>query len=280
MLERNTEAPYIVAENNRLSPLTFGTMRLNRAGSSEQVAHLIRKALEMGVTSFHVSREYATWPLFVDAWSRVRPAKLQDIQIIAKIGAPHFKENRFDPLMFQDGVDEYRRDLRVDHLDVVQWLLRYDLNHERGRQEIFDRDADLISEATRAMRDVGTIGGLMSFPYTRAIAERALKSPWCDGLTLYCNPLELDMVDLFDEAGRRGKKIVAIRPFAAGRLFDETSMSVRDAVQFPLSHPAVSTVIVSNSSVARLTESVEAANAIALAGWTENLRSARGSVHV
>jgi hypothetical protein len=45
-----------------------------------------------------------------------------------------------------------------------------------------------------------------------------------------------------------GKPVVAIRPFAAGRLFSETGLGVDDAVRHVFAFPAVTSAIVSVSS--------------------------------
>lgn len=265
-----------------LSPLTFGSMRLDHAGDARQAAGLVQEALELGVTTFHVSAEYATWPLFVAAWNEVSASLRADAQVIAKVGVPHFGESRFDPTAFRNKVDGFRAALGRDRLDVVQWLLRYDLQDEAGRLAIFDRDANLVADVVEDLRANGVIGGLVSFPYTRPVAQRALAAPWCEGLALYCNPLELEMVDLFDSAAEARKSVVAIRPLAAGRLFMETTFTTAEAIQLPLSHPAVATVVASVSTSARLREAAAAARASEPppGSWRETLSSARKSLDV
>ena len=264
-----------------LSPMTFGTMRLDRVGGVDRAADLIRAAIVLGVTTFHVSHEYATWPLFKAAWRQAAPNP-DMVRLIAKVGVPHFGEDRFDPQGFRDRVDAYREDLNLDRIHLVQWLLRHDLKAETARQAIFDRDAEMIGDVVQALKQAGRIEGLISFPYTAEIAGRALKASWCDGLALYCNALELEMTDWFDEAEAWGKVIVAIRPFGAGRILEETGISSREALALPLAHPAVATAVASVSSVSRLREAIEAA-ASAPRGrdaWTAAMTKAREAVHV
>lgn len=265
-----------------LSRLAFGTMRLDRVGDVGSATHLVEEALDLGVTTFHVSVEYGAWPMFVEAWRGVSPTARANAQIIAKIGVPHFGEARFDPAAFVAKVDAYRAALVVERLDVVQWLLRHDLKQEPGRTAIFDRDACLIGETVRGLQRVGAIGALVSFPYTRGIAERALAVDWCDGLALYCNPLELEMADLFDRAAAAEKSVIAIRPFAAGRLFTETTLAAGDAIRLPLSHPAVVTVVASTSASARLRDAAAAALSAKpnLESWRSGLIEVRKSLHV
>jgi aryl-alcohol dehydrogenase-like predicted oxidoreductase len=260
-----------------LSPLTFGTMRLDRVGTVDEAARLILAAIDMGVTTFHASREYPTWPLFVEAWRCANPDS-DKVQLIAKVGIPHFGEDAFDTAAFTAKIDGYRNALSLDFVAVVQWLLRHDLKQEDARKAIFDRDADLIGETVTLLKGEGRIGSVLSFPYTAGIAERALKADWCDGLAVYCNALELEMVEQMDAASRSGKSVVAIRPFAAGRLFSDTSMTVADAIALPLSHPAVATVVASISSVDRLHDAVTIAQQVqsGSAGWARALDTARG----
>ena len=258
-----------------LSPLTFGSMRVDRMGDADAVARLIAQTLDLGVTTFHVSSEYATWPLFQDAWRKARPDPVTT-RIIAKVGVPHFGEARFDPQTFADKIDLYRDALHVDRIDVVQWLLRHDLKDEPARLAIFDDQSTDIANCVAGLKASETIGAMVSFPYTRGIAERALDHDACDGLAVYCNPLELEMTDLFDEAAERDKAVVAIRPFASGRLFSATTFTARDALAVSLSHPAVATVVASVSSSARRKEIADLAMSIQpdAAHWSSLVRAA------
>lgn len=264
-----------------LSSIAFGTMRLDRSGTVEAASRLIKAAVDMGVTTFHASQEYSTWPLFVDAWRRAAPDAAK-VQLIAKVGVPHFGEEAFNPAAFTAKIDGYRSALGLDVVAVVQWLLRHDLKQEDRRRAIFDRDADLIGKTVAGLKSDRKVGTLVSFPYTAAIAGRALRADWCDGLAIYCNPLELGMIDQLDAAISCGKGAVAIRPFAAGRVFTETQMSAAEAVAFPLRHPAVATVVASISCETRLLEAaaVAAATKSDEAAWAASLLVARELTHV
>ena len=264
-----------------LSPLTFGIMRLDRVGGVTKAAALIRDAVESAVTSFHASQEYATWPLFVEAWREANVDR-EGVQLIAKVGVPHFGEDAFDAAAFTTKIDGYRTALGMERVDVVQWLLRHDLKQEAARLAIFERDAGVVSETVESLKAAGWMHSLISFPYTTGMASKALKMDQCDGLAVYCNAFELEMVDEMDTAGQRGKSIVAIRPFAAGRLFAETNITVAEALALPLSHPAVATVVTSISSLARLREASAAANKISSDAptWRAAVLNARAVAHV
>jgi aryl-alcohol dehydrogenase-like predicted oxidoreductase len=259
----------------RLSPLTFGSMGLKRAGDVQAASRLLSRALDRGVTTFHVSQEYESWPLFVEAWTAL--GVKEHVNFIAKVASPHFGETAFSPTVFQNKIETYCRALRIPRLDVVQWLLRLDLKQEERRLEAFERDGSTVGETVVALKDSGEIGCLVSFPYTRGIAQQALAAPWCSGLALYLNPLELEMVDLLDQAADAGKAVIAIRPFGAGRVLNETGWTAEQAISFALAHPAVTTVVAGLSSTDRLENAATAAcrSIPSLTAWRQSLQDNR-----
>ena len=229
-------------------------MRLSRAGDAVSAAGLIRHALATGVDSFHCSSEYETFPLFVDAWRSANVSGSDGARVIAKLAAPHFGENRFSSSSFRDKVEFYLASLAIDRIDVVQWLLRHDLKREQERLDILLDQAEEIADTVNALKREGKIGACVGFPYTGPIAEALLRADYCDGLALYVNPLEREMDPLIAAAAQAGKSVIAIRPFAAGRLFAETDLSPAEALDHAFAFPAVATVVVSASSAVHLDE--------------------------
>lgn len=220
-------------------------------------AGLLSAACQLGVDSIHVSSEYESFPLVADlvsSWSA------QPFMVMAKIGEPHFGEDRFDPARFTKKVETYLRRLSLERIDVVQWLLRYDLKDEAGRLRIFGRDAELISHTFAALRASGKVGDFISFPYTVAMSQSILASGLGDGFAFYINRLELDMAALLDEVSLAGKWVVAIRPYAAGRTTtagDAETSGQPGPVGFALAHPVVRTAVASFGSIEHLAEAVE-----------------------
>lgn len=225
-------------------------MRLNGAGDVAGAARIIDHALELGITSFHCSSEYETFPLFEEAWSRRQ--NRGSASIIAKVAVPHFGEPRFCAKTFREKIDFYLKALSLERLDVVQWLLRYELREEAARQRILAESEEEISALVADLKRSGKIAALVSFPYTQGIAEAVLRMDYCDGLAVYVNPLEREMDPLIQSAGTLGKGVVAIRPYAAGRVFSETELAPSDALDHVFSFPAVVTAVVSASSKAHL----------------------------
>jgi aryl-alcohol dehydrogenase-like predicted oxidoreductase len=231
-----------------LSRLTLGTMRLSSAGDVQAAADLIDYASDAGLTSLHCSSEYESFPLFVAAWNSRSPSARLGSSLMTKVASPHFGEDRFSATALRSKVDDYLQKLTVERLDVVQWLLRFDLKQEDARLRIFEEGAAEIAGVAAELKQAGKIGSFVSFPYTKGVGEAALRASFCDGLALYVNPLEREMDDLLMSAETVGKPVVAIRPFAAGRLFSETGLGVDDAVRHVFAFPAVTSAIVSVSS--------------------------------
>lgn len=230
-----------------VSRVTLGTMRLGNAGGTREAAALLSRARESGVRSFHCSAEYESFPLFAAAWRRADLAAT-GATLIAKLASPHFGEDRFSPARVRDKVDAYLRELGVERLDVVQWLLRHDLKREDARLRILREAAEEVAATVEALRREGKIASFVGFPYTRPIADELVKADWCDGLALYVNPLEREMDPVVDACARAGKAVVAIRPYAAGRVFSEAGLTAKQALDHVFSKSAVVTAVVSCSS--------------------------------
>lgn len=227
-------------------------MRLPDRGPAG-AAELIEHALAAGIDTFHCSSEYATFPLLGESWrllgSRTRGAKL-----IGKVGVPHFGEDRFSKAALVAKVDAYLSALGIDHLHVLQWLLRYDLKQEEARLRILDESQEEVAEVVAALKQAGKISAFVGFPYTAPIAERLLGHDHCDGLALYVNPLEREMDRFLDAAAAAGKGVLAIRPFAAGQYFATADSSVDGAMNYVFGFKAAKTAIVSASSRQHLDE--------------------------
>jgi aryl-alcohol dehydrogenase-like predicted oxidoreductase len=237
----------IGASDVHVSRIAFGTMRLDRVGGPSAAARFIGEAHALGLTTIHCSSEYESFPLFRDAWKQAGIPHGQST-IIAKLAAPHFGEERFSAQEFREKVDQYLSELAIERLDVVQWLLRYDLKQEAARVRIFDESAHELAALAAELKAQGKIGALVGFPYTAPVAERVLQTDWCDGLALYVNPLEREMDEYAEQAAAAGKSVVAIRPFAAGRVFTQTDLGVDGALDHVFGFPAVATAVVSVST--------------------------------
>jgi len=221
-------------------------MRLDRAADA---AALLRRAREMGVSSFHCSSEYESFPLFREAWGR---AQVEGARLVAKVAVPHFGEDRFSASAFRAKIDLYLNALGLERLDVVQWLLRFDLKQEERRLALLAECAEAIGDCVAALKREGKIGHLVSFPYTSSFADSVLPYEWCEGLAAYVNPLERQLDPQAVRCAELGKAVVAIRPYAAGRVFSETALTAGEALDHVFGFGAVETAVVSVSTEAHL----------------------------
>jgi aryl-alcohol dehydrogenase-like predicted oxidoreductase len=241
-------------------------MRLSGAGDAGAAAALIEHALETGVTSFHCSSEYETYPLFCEAWRQVPSSARAGATIVAKVASPHFGENHFSAAAFRSKTEAYCEALSIERLGVVQWLLRHDLKQEEARLRILRESAEEVAATVAELKREGLIGAFVGFPYTPGVGAELLAAPHCDGLALYVNPLEREMDHLVTAAADARKSVLAIRPLAAGRLFAETQLTAADALNHVFGFPAVATAVVSASSPAHLDELTAHAAAASAAG--------------
>lgn len=230
-----------------VSRITLGTMRLPDA---DPVA-LLEQAFARGITSFHCSAEYASFATFAQAWQRAGLGR-RGATLIAKVAAPHYGDDSFDPATLCAKVDATLQALAVERIDVLQWLLRYDLRQEDARLAILAQAADALTEVVATLKRAGKIGAFVGFPYTIRVADGLIAADYCDGLALYVNPLEREMDDVVARCGAAGKPVVAIRPFAAGRVFTETSATAADALDHVFAYAPVATAVVSASSATHL----------------------------
>lgn len=262
------------ATSVQLSSISLGTMRFAEDGLTvRELADLLITAAHLGITSLHSSHEYASFELFCQALAMARKARPQWQPVhIVKLAEPGFGEDRFDADRFLATLDRYRSALEVDQVDVVQWMIRYDLSDHPGRVAILRRDATMIDEARGRADEAASMGALVAFPYHRSEIESALAAPWCDGVAVYLNPTEIPDHHLLDRCAAEALGVVGIRPLAAGRIMDEdatgravgwrtlAASAAEAALRFALLHPAVTTAVVSSSSVPHLTELTRAAD--------------------
>ena len=259
-----------------LSPICFGSMRLDSNKISfDDAVELLTYLYRNGVTTFHSSHEYPTDEFFCSVLASFQ----QDIpdakfQHIAKLGVPHFDEATFSGQRLVALVEKRLQELNTERLDIVQWLVRHQPNDDAHRLPILEECQEELNQTWQDLQHQGKVGALAAFPYSVAFAERVLKTDSCKGLVTYLNPLELEMAHLLDGMEQQGQGYVAIRPFCGGILTQENIASKafepekaqqaqnilqqldiapdrtnEFAVQFPLLHPAVTSAMLSVSSI-------------------------------
>ena len=177
------------------------------------------------------------------------------------------------------------RDLGTERIDLIQWLVRHQPNSDRDRLRILAACQEELQITWSKLQQEGKVGALTAFPYSVPFAEAVLQFPSCEGLVTYLNLLELEMTPLLEQMARRGQGYVAIRPLGGGLITSEIlqaestentqkltsiisalDIPVKDltkfAIQFPLLHPVVASVMVSLSSIQHAREIVTAVGSL------------------
>ncbi|MEO1340043.1 MAG: aldo/keto reductase [Cyanobacteria bacterium J06635_13] len=270
----------------RLSPITFGSMRLNAQIGLDRAVELISYLYDHGVNTFHSSHEYDTDAFFCQVLKRFRAQNPSaEVKHIAKIGVPHFGEGEFSGDRLITLIENRLRDLGTERIDVVQWLVRHQPNEDRYRLPILDACQAELEIIWSQLQQAGKVGALASFPYSLPFAAAVLKLPTCQGLVTYLNLLELEMTPLLEQMANRGQGYIAIRPLYGGLITSSSAMvksaagnqaqnqklraiasslnispanMTKFAIQFPLIHPVVTSVMVSVSSIEHASEIIAA----------------------
>ena len=266
-----------------LSPITFGSMRLDAQRISfAEAVDLVSYLYDNGVTTFHSSHEYPTDEFFCRVVKELRKVKPNvELQHIAKIGVPHFDEDRFEGKRLIELIDRRLQDLNAEKIDVVQWLVRQQPNDDVHRLPILEQCQTELQQAWNQLQQAGKVGVLASFPYSVSFAQAVLNCDRVSGLVTYLNPLELDMTPLLDGMSAAGQGYIAIRPFCGGlftakilsqnkevatlqQLLQQLRIPLSEAnnfaVQFPLLHPAVTSTMLSVTSIEHAQIAIAAAN--------------------
>jgi len=247
-----------------LSALALGTMRMMapKFDAASALALLLHLA-DHGVTSFHVSHEYDSYPFVCEALASLRRARpTAPIELIAKLAAPHFDEDAFATEALRERVEALLRRLPAERVDAVQWMVRHTPNDDAPRLSILQRDRDAVAEAAARLKAEGKIGAFAVFPYSEPFRAAALAEPFVDGLVDYLNPSELDAAPSLDALQTRGQGFVAMRPLFAGQVARDPA-SLDAALRFPLLHPATAAIVVSLSDTRQADQAIAAAATLA-----------------
>lgn len=244
MSQRPTIGPVAV------SPVIYGSMRLEPARFDRAAAAgVLIAALDRGITTFHCSSEYATFEHYCAALDDARAARPSvAITHIVKLATPHYQEDAVSPAAFEAKLAMYRDKLGADTIDVVQWMLRYDMKDEAGRRAIYTRDKDLLADTVAGLKARGWLRACVGFPYTVGFAQDFAADDWHDGFAFYVNANETEYLPIAAAGAAAGKATLAIRPLAAGALAADPAAAVR----FALAQKGVAGAVISANSEAHL----------------------------
>lgn len=261
-----------------LSPVTFGTMRMGvGAFPDSHWLGMFNLLVDGGITAFHSSHEYESHPIFcrvLRQFRRDRPDA--ELQHIVKLACPGFNETRFDRNRFRSAIENELQSLGTERLEIVQWLVRQTPNSDELRIAALRECLPQFIDEWEQLRRSGKVGALASFPYTVRFADEIIPLDFCDGLAAYLNPGELEYAERLDALMNRGRGFLAIRPMFAGKVLESDGADSASfhavmeelgiswdrlaefCLSFPLLHPAVTTVIVSISSLSHAQQNLKA----------------------
>lgn len=250
---------------------------------------LISYLYDQGVNTFHSSHEYDTDAFFCQVLKRFRSQNPSaEIKHIAKIGVPHFGEGEFNRDRLITLIENRLGDLATERIDLVQWLVRHQPNEDRHRLPILTACQEKLAATWSQLQQEGKVGALASFPYSPTFAAAVLQLSACQGLVTYLNLLELEMTPFLEQMAAQGQGYVAIRPLGGGSITSDAAMAkptadqshsqklkaitnslnisptdiTKLAIQFPLLHPVVTSIMVSVSSIQHAQEIIAAVNTL------------------
>lgn len=241
-----------------ISHLTFGTMRLFEKGLSEsECCDLFLEAIDGGITTFHVSEEYASFELVSRVFNLLPQSEKNKIRLIAKLAAPHFDEDDFDYKSLENRVDSVIGRLGVDDIEVGQWMWRQSPIDDDSRLSMLSLKSIEISESFDRLKRKGKLVEVGCFPYTAEFMNKVRELGISDIHINYLNFWETALLD-----GGVGNNAISLRPLGAGRIkkLDKSELNeivqsddistAQHALLYSMSHPCIKSVVLGiNNSI-------------------------------
>ena len=135
---------------------------------------------------------------------------------------------------------------------MLQWMWRNSLDDDDARVAAFEHAYEALADTADTLRQNGSIGRLLCFPYTPQFAFAAIDSAAVDGLAVYRNVMETDYDGCIAKAHDAGKPTLVIRPLNAGKALSHGDTSARALFDGALDCPGIEAGIVSTSAIAHL----------------------------
>ena len=258
----------------------------------------ILDALDAGVNTIHSSYEYGTrWALEKILSQHPRRADLHHIIKVPSpdYADPGFSDRQFRDHV-ETALRELKteRIAIVQHLQRgVPKDIIYDERGDPARIENLSDTNARLHETAEALRQEGKIGHVITFPHTVGYAKPAVASGAFDGLIAFWNFLETEMLEVFDDCHARGMGVFSMRPYLQGILTDKradrSKLPPEDpkreptwdrhyalfnriqeelgsnfpswsdaAIRFALSHPAITSVVVSLNNPEQVRSALDA----------------------
>jgi aryl-alcohol dehydrogenase-like predicted oxidoreductase len=208
----------------RTSRLAMGTGTIGGGGGSNQtrtgaLTRLLRTGYDRGLTLFDTADSYGSHPEVAEAIGRLPRDK---VIVMTKCDSR-------DPKQAKADLDRYRRELKIDYIDIllvhcvteVDWTERY-----RGVMDIF-------SEA----KQKGVIRSHGVSCHSIEALRAAAKSPWVDVDLVRLNPVGAHMdadpqtvISVIKEMRAQGKGIIGMKILGQGAMRTRQDEAIRFAL--------------------------------------------------
>jgi aryl-alcohol dehydrogenase-like predicted oxidoreductase len=233
--------------NLQLSKVTLGTMRfLDKNLNTKDVTKIIDECFAIGIDTNHTSFEYNSYQLYLNALKNSTFKK--QIKHIVKLSSPHFEDNplTFSSKTLENKVDEQLKNLNIEQIDVLQWLVRSKPINDKDRLNILAQQTNEIEECLSSLKQKGKIKSVFSFPYSVPFAKQVLKLNQIDGIISYLNLEENDYSQFANNT-----PFIAIRPFLRGTLLQngDKEVKIKECLKHIDSHKNVLTKVISINSL-------------------------------
>ena len=110
--------------------------------------YIFDELYEKGIKSFHISKEYESYELFLDILKKSNLNK-KKINIYAKCFSPNFNDKIYNEKKLDILINSYLKDLKKDKINI-QWMWRADLDNDVNRCKYFSEKllfSEFVSEA-------------------------------------------------------------------------------------------------------------------------------------
>lgn len=219
--------------------IIYGTMRmLSVKRSLSKWVYIFDELTEKGIDSFHVSKEYKSYKIFLEVFKKSKINKI-NTNIYAKCYSPNFDEKIYDEKKLNSLIDCYLKDLNIDKINM-QWMWRGNLNNENLRCIFFKESFHRLNYSFLNFKKK-KVNEIYCFPYTTKFAKLVHKISNIEGISTYFNPNETTYKKFL------GKKNLGIRPLCAGKI--PHKYDFEDLINFSLNEKKITKVMLSINKI-------------------------------
>lgn len=234
--------------------IVFGSMRMHEYDYPiDYWVTLLGQLHDLGITTFHSSSEYESFPMYCEALSLFHkrfPEK--KIKHIVKLAEPHFHIHEFSEELMVQKVAEYLEKLQTKSLHCVQWMWRGTISEPAQRLSNFNKEYPKIEAAVAKLKTQGLIENFHCFPYDIEFAKAAIQKSAIDGLVVYRNKMETENDEVLQMAVDSGKHNYIIRPLFGGEALKLEHETPRSLLQFALDFPNIDGAVLSISAYEKI----------------------------